>query len=1037
MTLERYAAGPISEAESAYVRARVFAGVGGKVLGRLWDFGDKVLKGANKDGLLEDLPKWMTAKRQLELKKRFGSQYLTEGKRSAKQIQDELSSIETRLGPEQSAKLKGYADNLYEMQKDVVRELQDSGMLSKEAVTAMMGNNKFYLPQQRIKYISQHLEDAVVSGKMPSRSFNVTSNTVIKQLSKSGSDEEVLDPFLGVLRNFYRGTILAERNRVARNLANLHKDPALSKIVRPYNAKKPGGKVQAGEQMFSAYIDGTRKDYIGPIQVIEAMKNVGGAHADGLGKVVRSLNQITKQALTTWNPVFQMRQFFRDYQTAVITTGGKFMPWHLGQGLIHSFTRDATYRKYMKSGAGFSGWFQSDSLIRKMPEKDRLKAVLNQLSGGSKRLDNITPKNILKSPFDIARWLSESVELGPRIGVYQMARTRGMSDLAAGFLSRNATVDFYKSGKLMRGLNQWIPFLNARTQGTLNILSAFKNDPARAALVSSAYIALPTAATYAWNTTNFPHIWDQIASSEKEKSFLFIYGDAVDESGAPLEVVKLPKGDIGKWMGTPIEKSLEWLRYNNKPEFDKLALDFVSDMSPVEFAREGEFDLTKTLAALPPAVRVPFELMGNRIAFFGAPVDPGLQEDVEPQETYRYTKTTSPQSIKAAEILSHTPFKMTPRQVSYTIGAFLGAPGRALMESSTRLSKEGIEYTRPNAVIRTFLGARGGALEKENIEAAKKIILEEGTKAHVARRVGGDALVDALNNYRGDRDGFMKWMHGFYDAYGNEKDIVAGLENAFGNYAPAKTSYERFVSPSRKVVRGRILADFLSRGGEEALRTYARWDKIGLLDSEVDAIALSELLKKKISAPGVADVFKMLTQPTGPPPGSNPTAPPGSNPAAPPARPASPQKQFRQQVESLQPDGNIRAKLYAAAKRHNVPYHIVLGQAAQESMFNQEAVSSKGATGIMQLMPNTARMLGVDPQDIDQNIDGGVRYLRQLIDYNKGDVNRALLMYHTGIGNVEAGIIGSAGEQYSAKVRERASKEINRGAKRALKRMGF
>ena len=72
----------------------------------------------------------------------------------------------------------------------------------------------------------------------------------------------------------------------------------------------------------------------------------------------------------------------------------------------------------------------------------------------------------------------------------------------------------------------------------------------------------------------------------------------------------------------------------------------------------------------------------------------------------------------------------------------------------------------------------------------------------------------------------------------------------------------------------------------------------------------------------------------------------------------------------------------------------------QESRFNQQARSSAGAIGVMQLMPRTAMQLGVDPHDIRQNIRGGVRYLRQMLSMFAGNIEKALAAYNWGPGAV-------------------------------------
>ena len=72
----------------------------------------------------------------------------------------------------------------------------------------------------------------------------------------------------------------------------------------------------------------------------------------------------------------------------------------------------------------------------------------------------------------------------------------------------------------------------------------------------------------------------------------------------------------------------------------------------------------------------------------------------------------------------------------------------------------------------------------------------------------------------------------------------------------------------------------------------------------------------------------------------------------------------------------------------------------QESRWNPSAISPKGAIGLAQLMPATARDLGVDPADPVANLKGGARYLRYLLDAFDGDVEKALAAYNAGPGRV-------------------------------------
>lgn len=98
---------------------------------------------------------------------------------------------------------------------------------------------------------------------------------------------------------------------------------------------------------------------------------------------------------------------------------------------------------------------------------------------------------------------------------------------------------------------------------------------------------------------------------------------------------------------------------------------------------------------------------------------------------------------------------------------------------------------------------------------------------------------------------------------------------------------------------------------------------------------------------------------------------------------------------------DVAEAIVSAAAEYRIDPNLLATVAFKESRFDSRAVSSRGAMGVMQLMPRTAKALGVsDAYDPNQNIRGGARYLREMLDMFDGDVPLALAAYNAGYNRV-------------------------------------
>jgi hypothetical protein len=819
----------LSPEQDPYIGARMYAGHVGKVDLRLQGLRE-ILRPAAKEKLLDKVVKHALYERYEELAIPVpGSRNvarvkgITEfpGGKTIDQLRAEKIALERSMTPEELVRVQQISKDIRAYSKQLVDESHEAGLISDESYAHLsQAENRGYMPLQRLEKLADELESGRI--RTGANAFSVATQNLYKGIR--GSEKEILSPLEGMIRNTYKTVAQAERNKVATKMANLASDPDFEGVVIKLSGEHP--HVPKGMDTFHVLRKGIKEDYAAPKSVVDSLKGLNDQQIDMATQLARLSSSALRAGATSMNMAFFIPNMVRDAQTAKLVSQVGFSLADWGRGFGHAIRRSGEFKDFMKQGGSFSGFFERHGGTQKT-----LKHLTE--SPGRKVLRKVV------NPVELMRIVGETTELAPRLGVFARSKRMGMTPYQAAFNARNATIDFAKMGSKMRVANMWIPFLNARLQGTLNTAGAIRRNPKEAGKVLGYVVGLPAVATYLNNRAFHSDAWKDIAQFEKDNYFIFIYGDRKDKDGNYTDILKIPKGDVGRIFGNVIENLLEY-RYGDDPKGAKeLALEILSDASPIDFEREGKFSGQRALSGvLPPAARAVGEVATDTKWYFDRPITPFALKGGPASK--QYTESTPPWLIKGAHALGKVTQptlgkELSPLQAGHLIEAQLGGLGR-------QITKGDPPY---KAIGRRFFGAFGGGEESKAHERLTDLQTEEkGQKIDINREA--KRLYGKLNELpASERQAQAKKA---LSGNPNAGAIVRRIVDLIKGDAIDVTSLEKRLKGSTSVgVRARFLYETLEPLAPD-LRglKYAEWKKKRIITDAVEKefrklVALADL----------------------------------------------------------------------------------------------------------------------------------------------------------------------------------------------------
>ena len=564
---------------------------------------------------------------------------------SPETAQKVLDDYKAKLGPEQFAKTQETVKKVIAYHDTMLKELADNGIISRESYDAIKAKNQNYFSKFDVV---DHLLDNH-SNLAIGKSFNVAKQDLVK--SQVGTESKIADPIEATIRQTIKGVDLINRNKVGQSLYKISQSSDLVTEL------KSGQSVPAGYEKISTFVDGSKVELAVPKEVGESLKHLTSHQADFVTKAMSTTGNLLRKGATSLNAGFAVvSNPLRDLQSLALNSKYiKSNPVSLGlawtKGFAHALTDSDLYREFIANGGGQSTFFG------RQPEK------ITELAKGIERSAAQNIGRTILNPKELFGLIpaiegaGQKFELAPRLAEYGAAKKAGMSPTQAAFDARNVTVDFSQAGTVGQVMNQWVPFLNARLQGNVKSLEAIGRNPGRAALVAGYTIAVPTITTYMWNREHFGDVYDQIPQYVKDQNFIIVYGRNKDASGTYTDVVKIPKGDLGKIFGNTLESFLDFATHRSGKNIAQVAGEALSSLSPIDFMQDGKPSVTTAIGnALPPAIKAGVEAGTNYSFFKGGPVVPATLQGLPNSEQVR--PNTSKLAKGIAGVTGQSPLKV-------------------------------------------------------------------------------------------------------------------------------------------------------------------------------------------------------------------------------------------------------------------------------------------------------------------------------------------------------------------------------------------
>lgn len=621
-----------------------------------------------------------------------------------------MAAYEAKMGPEGMKEVEGGLQNFRLIYKYLLEKSLNGDLITKDFKEGAEQYNQMYIPAKRLEFILDELQnDRIIP--VGQRAHAVGEKEFQHRLK--GSDKEIVDPFISLVRDVIRVNRAIESNKARKALAGLADQPGNNGLFlkvgsdgKPLPYVDASGKtvrpgIPMGYEPVSYLEQGVKKQLLVPKDIAAIYSGMDADTANMVTKMMGHFSNALRFGVTA-NPVFWAGNLARDYWTAVQTVGLDPVTW--AQGLVASTFRDIPngkvadllnkfdmgpklYKQYLASGGSHSGMNEMSSLpmmadnLLDTPAMRIAKTVWNPRG---KSLTGKVPG------VGLLEYAGTTAELGPRLAVVRKRLKQGDDLFAAGWASRNATINFAVGGKALKSFYQIVPFLKGRTGASRTGLESLGKQPKLTALRLGTQLGIPSAALYYANVMRYPQVWASIDDDTKRNHAMLIYGDKQDAKGRYTEIISAPLDGIPAAFYGALIGAFEIVRGADPMGWGRNAVQLFSDSMPVGFTRKGELSANEFLSAVMPSLfSTAYTAGSGKDLYTGRDLErqPNVRRDAAPED--RYNLEAKKPLVAAAQGLSKIGIHVSPHVLENMPKTTFGHTGRAITEAMPTVGGDG------------------------------------------------------------------------------------------------------------------------------------------------------------------------------------------------------------------------------------------------------------------------------------------------------------------------------------------------------------